>query len=405
MAVNGSRSGFVEDRVSVALLVDTLSLGGAEQVVATLATHLDRSRFDVEVICVSGRHRNEMRDDLVEAGCRVHMLRARSRYDVFAARRLYRHVRRKRIDLIHTHLIEAGILGRVIGVLARVPTVSSLHSVARSTDNVRVDRRLLQRWTARLPTRLIAVSDVVAQSFSAKWNIPRHRIETVPNAIDSAMFGHIDAREPLHRTDQPFVVTTVGRLHPLKGHLHLIRALRRVADQRSAVMLNIAGSGRFEAVLRDEVYRLDLSDRVTFMGQRRDVPAILAQSHAVAMPSLWEGLSIAALEAMAASRATILTAVGGNVDLVEHEHDGLLVPAGDDRALAAAILRIIDDDALRVRLGRNARMTVEQRHSLRAFVAAHERLYCEVLETAGHSVAKRARGGSGRGSRSRKAAR
>jgi glycosyltransferase involved in cell wall biosynthesis len=208
------------------------------------------------------------------------------------------------------------------------------------------------------------------------------RLTVIPNGIDP---GPIDAAEPIERAsiglpDSGHLALFVGRLDPQKGLPDLLKAAERVIARRPDWHLALAGDGPDRPwllhVIKD---RSALGDRVRWLGRRDDVPGLLKAADLLVLPSLWEGMPNAVLEAMAARRAVVGTAVEGTEDLVVSGQTGWLVPPRDPAALAYALEEAAaDPDRLR-RYGEAARLRVEGEFSLDAVVAAYERLWATVL--------------------------
>jgi glycosyltransferase involved in cell wall biosynthesis len=150
-------------------------------------------------------------------------------------------------------------------------------------------------------------------------------------------------------------------------------------DQGLAATCLIIGQGELRAELEAEVARLNVGDRVIFTGLRKDVPRLLAALDVMAMPSHWEGLPMALLEAMAMSRPVVATRVSGIPDVIQDEHNGLLIPAKEPATLAAALARLAKDPALRARLGANALATLRQRFDVKTTMRKYEELYSAAL--------------------------
>jgi glycosyltransferase involved in cell wall biosynthesis len=173
-------------------------------------------------------------------------------------------------------------------------------------------------------------------------------------------------------------MVTVGRLTRQKGYPHLLAALTFMpAEQRPLTLF--VGDGPDRAELEARATALGLARDVRFLGNRHDVPALLAAADLFVLSSLWEGLPLALLEAMAAGLPPIVTTVGGNVEVIEHGKSCILVPAANEQALANALTCLLHDPLRREQIGRAARERFEQRYSLESFIKAHECLYEDLL--------------------------
>jgi glycosyltransferase involved in cell wall biosynthesis len=164
-----------------------------------------------------------------------------------------------------------------------------------------------------------------------------------------------DVRAELGVDDTELLFMSVGNLRPEKGHLVLLEAARALADSRSPVRIAAVGRGPLETTLRARHRELDLGERFLFLGQRDDVPQLLAGADAFVLPSHHEGLPVALMEATSVGLPIVATSVGGVPQMLEDEVDALLVPPGDPGALAEAMTRLASDPALRERLGRAAK--------------------------------------------------
>jgi glycosyltransferase involved in cell wall biosynthesis len=170
-------------------------------------------------------------------------------------------------------------------------------------------------------------------------------------------------------------VFTCARLDPQKGHDVLLRAAAHVPE---AVFV-LAGEGPQRPALEAQAAKLGISERVRFLGFRRDIPELLAASDVFALPSLYEGTSLALLEAMAAGRAIVSSAIGGSDELIDDGASGLLIAPRDADALVEALHRLLADEGLRSALGRYARERVIRDFSPTAMADRVTRIYTEIL--------------------------
>jgi glycosyltransferase involved in cell wall biosynthesis len=174
------------------------------------------------------------------------------------------------------------------------------------------------------------------------------------------------------------VLLSIGRLVREKNYPMLFEVVCRLRPRHPRLRVVIAGWGAAEASLREQRNALGLADDVELLGRREDVGDLLSAADVFVMPSLSEGFSNALLEAMWAGMPVVSTRVNGAVEVIRHEHNGLLTDVGDKDSFANAIHRLLSDDALRQRLSDNARREVRDRFSLEAMVAAHVEVYEKV---------------------------
>jgi glycosyltransferase involved in cell wall biosynthesis len=175
-------------------------------------------------------------------------------------------------------------------------------------------------------------------------------------------------------TERP-IVFTPARLHPQKGHVFLLEAAVHVSD----ALFVLAGDGPDRGALEAQAKKLGIEDRVCFLGQRQDIPQLLAACDLFVLPSLFEGLPLSVLEAMAAGKPVIATDIGGTNEAVVHRETGLLVPPGNPVELAAAIRDLLTNRSLAACLAEAGRRRVQQKFSSEAMVQGVTRVYDELV--------------------------
>ncbi|HVL18655.1 MAG TPA: glycosyltransferase [Gemmatimonadales bacterium] len=291
---------------------------------------------------------------------------------------LVQQIRRERAAVFHAHLTwplacRMGLLG---AALARVPAVVA-------TAQLFVDlppsgwTTMQHRVVSACVDRYLAVSRQVAAQLRERFGVRADKITQVPNAVALDRFPRAVSPAPARPADPaaPQTVLTVARLDPQKGLHHLVAAAALVPEARVMVV----GEGPERPALETEIARLGLGDRVHLLGFRSDVPDLLAASDLFVLPSLFEGLPLSILEAMAAGKPVVATAIGGNDEAVVDGATGLLVPPGDPQALADAIRALLRDPERRRRLGEAGRRRAEAEFSATAMVRRVAAVYDELL--------------------------
>jgi glycosyltransferase involved in cell wall biosynthesis len=353
----------------VSLLISDLARAGAETQLVELALGLDRGRWDVEIVLLKSR--NDFGEPLTRAGIPVQALGRRGPLDLGALRRLARHLRGRRPDVLHASLFLANLHAVVATRRCAVPAlVLSVRSCYETTLSPLWRR--VARLSHRAADRLIANSRAALEE-EARAGFPRERLVHVPNGLRLTEVATV-ARAALGLPEGPLVLT-LGQLDPVKGHRHLLAAWPEVQRQHPRARLALIGEGPLRGELEASAHGLGVS----FLGFRSPATAHLAACDVFVQPSLSEGLPNSVLEAMAQSRAVVGSRVGGIPELVEHGQTGLLVPPADPGALAAALGELLGDPELRARLGAEGRRRVEQHYSVEAMVGATARVWLEVL--------------------------
>lgn len=358
-------------------VIDELPPDGAERLLADVLRHRSGAyRFSVVCLVRGG----ELQREIEAMGVPVTVLGRRHTYSPGLLWRLTRWLRRMRADVVHTHLFTADAYGRVAALLARVPAVySTVHSTNVWKGAL---HRCIDWLLAWFSTKVIAVSAEVAQVLRERGRIPQSRIALVENGIDLKRLAGASGegvRAEFGVAPQAPLLGLIGRLHPAKGHADLIAALAQLQAQGVTAHCLLIGSGPLREAILAEVQQRGLTGRVTLAGQRADIPRLLAALDVLVMPSRWEGLPMTLLEAMAMGKAIVATRVGGIPNVITDGREGLLVPAADAAALAAALKRLIQDAALRRALGERAREAVLARYDAARTAQAYESLYAARL--------------------------
>ncbi len=293
------------------------------------------------------------------------------------------HLERTHPDVVHTHSSKAGVLGRLaslqtgIGARVHTPHTFAFLFEAEFSRPRRALFRAIEKGLSGHTHALVAVSPGEARTFAASGVVDAERVRVVPNGIDPAPWiaARPIARAEIGLRDDKPLAAVVGLLNVAKGQDLALQALAEVPD----LQLVVVGHGDMDADLRSLTVRLRLDDRVRFLGFRTDVPAILAASDFVVVPSRWEGLPYVALEAMAAAKPVVATPVDGARDVIEHGRTGLLSGAIDARSIAGA-LRAMQHATPeeRASMGALGRERVVRSYTARAMVQGLVDVYREV---------------------------
>jgi glycosyltransferase involved in cell wall biosynthesis len=311
----------------------------------------------------------------------------RAKLDPVALMRLRRVVHQGRFDIVHTHMDLADYYG---AGAARLGRGTGLISTKENADEFRTRRTwkrppflLLEHLSYAAADAVIAVSHGLAGFLTQAEGLPRHKTVVIENGVDPVLAAsapsRAEARRRLGLPDDVPVLGSVGRLAEQKGQADLIRALPQIRAAAPGAILLIAGDGPLRAALEDEARGAGVADAVRLLGHRPDVATVLAALDLFVLPSLWEGLPLALLEAMAMALPVVATRAVGIVETVNDGVDGLLVPCRDAAGIARAASRVLRDPALAARLGAAGRRKVVEKHTLAAVAARVDTLYRDVL--------------------------
>jgi glycosyltransferase involved in cell wall biosynthesis len=364
-------------RVRVVQVMATGTNGGAQEHVYNLVTRLDREFYDVSVVSLSS---GSAVRKLQRAGFDVTVIDDPD--DAIATATLAAHLADMRADVIHNHMYRAEIVGTKAAIALgeaghrRPWVISTVHSSRVRPDE---DQDQLRRLTPRMD-HVIAVSRAI-QHKVANEGRSGAPVSLIYNGVDLERYDHQEAcctlREEYGMDADGEIVGVVGRLELEKGHPTLLEAWPLVLDQVPCAYLLIVGEGSRLDALHQIARDLGVDRHVVFTGRRDDIPAVTAAFDVAVLPSYREAQGLTILEAMALSRPVVASAVGGIPEMIQDGMNGLLVPAHDPPALAAAIVRLLTDHPLADMIGRAGHDTVHDRFCIQLMVNAVQALYDE----------------------------
>ena len=360
--------------------------GGTENQFMTLARMLDRMRFDVEFACL--RRLGGFVDELVARNIPLTeypVSTFRSLAAIAQQARLTRHIRRRRIQIVHGYNFYGNVFATPPARLVAPVVIASIRD--RAPYLTRMQKRV-QRYACQFADCILVNADAVKD-----WLIgdgyDASKIAVIRNGVDLARFDNLPSQNNLRRelglADDTPLVGVVSRLTRLKGLEHFLEAAAIVRSRIPGARFVIVGETNpmdrdYLRELQERAAQCGVPDHVTFTGLRSDVPAMLASFTVSVMPSLNEALSNVVLESMAAGAPTVATRVGGTPEAVVDGVTGILVPPADSAALADAIVHLLSNPQLAAHLGCAARAHIADHFSVRRMVRATEDLYTDLLE-------------------------
>ncbi len=361
-------------------VVENLNRGGLERVVIDLARAQRELGYDCQVVCLF--EPGTLAGELQAAGVPVHACAKRGGLDLGAIARLRGHLRRHRTQVLHTHNATAHYhaVAAALG-LGIQRTINTRHGMGVQQAAGR--REWLFRRTLARTDLVVTVCEAARREVLAKGLIRSSRLAAIPNGIRTEAFEPANAsrREALvHElglTPGTRLVGAVGRLNWAKDPATLVRAFRRVHERHPDTALAWIGDGALRTEIQALARAEGIADRVLLLGDRSDVPRLLAGLDVYAMSSLTEGYSIALLEACAAALPIVATDVGGNGEIVREGVNGVLVPAGGAQQLADAISTLLHAPAQAAAMGSAGRQWALLQGSLRNMAMRYASAYGE----------------------------
>jgi glycosyltransferase involved in cell wall biosynthesis len=374
-------------RKVILLLTDTYhGVGGSERNISQLLGGIDKDKFKLYVACfASGRLAENMKDmDLS-----IINLNGAGMYTISGFKNLVflkRFVNEKKISLIVTYHEGADFYGLMLSVICNIPVISSRRDMSFKT---KPHHRLAYRFGGRYFDSVITVSDAVKQEVVKRCWFPEERIRTIYNAINTADYGNAQDGIALKRSlgihpESP-VVGMVANIRDVKGYPYFLQAasiIHRYNQNAQFLMIgyDMKKSSFTIAGLKRHGEEIGISQNLHFLGGREDVADLISIFDVAVLTSLSEGFSNVILEYMASSKPVVATKVGGNPEIVVHGETGLLVPPADSKALASAILSMLENKEMALKFGMAGRKRIEERFSLDVMLRNYENLFEQVID-------------------------
>ncbi|VAX11605.1 hypothetical protein MNBD_GAMMA26-6 [hydrothermal vent metagenome] len=386
----------MQDKAKILHLIESLNMGGAQKIIYQLASTSDSSDHSVCSLYQGGPYEKIMRDDDID----LTLLKAKRRsviffplfiYDLYCIfTRLVRIVKKDQIDILHAHLPDSSLIAIVVGKLTNTTVVLTVHNNFALPSKRKAPlrdalRTLVTNMVFKRANYIITVGNDIRDSLYDALGY-RVAIKTVYNGVDYLRYArdlkkldHLQFRQSLGISDKATIVTTVGRLDKQKGHTYLIDAAQQLIDDYPALIFLLVGEGELKEKLMDQVQSLQLSNNFIFLGNRNDVPDILAMSDLFVLPSIYEGIPLVILEAMAAGLPVVATDIAGTRELVESGVDGLLAKTESPKDIARTMNELLSDMACSKEMSLLAQAKVKKEFSLQKMVTGTEHIYLEVL--------------------------
>lgn len=369
----------MKHKIKIMQITHDLAIGGLQQVVVNICRTIDRDKFDISVLCL--REMGEFVPEIENLGIKVLYLPQKEHgTDYFSFIKVAKILKDNNIDVIHTHNTQPFVDGTIGALLSGVKTIVHTDH-ARSFPDKR--RYMFAEWLmSKIAYKVVGVSDHTSNNLHKYEKIALKKIVTVPNGIDGTKYNiSIDKnkkKNELGIIKQGPIIGLGVRLEEQKGLLYLLQAMPIVLKEFPELTLIIAGDGSFKNTLIKEAQLLGIDDNTLFVGPRLDLPELLKLFDLYVLPSLWEGLPMVLLEAMAAGCPIVATDVGGNSLAIKHGENGSLIAAGDHEILASEVIKVLKDDVLMKKYVSNSYEIFNRQFSAEIMTKRYEDLYLRI---------------------------
>jgi glycosyltransferase involved in cell wall biosynthesis len=373
--------------IKIFYVIDSFAMGGAQRQLLELLRGLNRTRYEAAVGTVWPLM--DLEEEYRETGVQVYTIHKHCHWDISFSWRLARQMKAFRPHIVHAWLSTGNLWGHVAASLARVPVVLlSLRNIVKPGAEPGY-----YSWVHSAIHHLAGPVDAIIANSRTQLENPgvpgwknSGKLQVIYNGVDLRRFNlkHAPAwkdklRRELGLSSNTLVVGTIGRLAPQKRQDRFLKAVRYLVDSGYDLVAVLTGEGPLRAELEGLAARLQLQDRIFFLGARQDIPELLAWFDIFVLPSDWEGFPNVILEAMAMGRPVVATDVGGVAELVLRGKTGLLLDADEPSLLAEAIKKLIDNPNLAQQMGEAGRRRAEEKFSLGRMVEQTTGLYQDLL--------------------------
>ncbi|MFW6160695.1 MAG: glycosyltransferase family 4 protein [Acidobacteriota bacterium] len=379
-------------KIRVLEMIDQAFLGGGQRHVLSLVKSLSPEKFQVAVGSEAG---GPLVEELKNWGIRHYSLQMgkssflRNRNEILSL------LKKAQFDILHTHGGVAGLFGRLAACQSRIPvvvhTLHGIHYLHYRNPFLRKIFVLMERWLSRRTDAVIFVSQDDRIKGSRLKLVPEEKIIFIPNGIDFQKYSLDEEtwqkakkrKKNFNLPESKLIIGTVARLHRQKGLIYFFQAARILLNQRQDICFVIAGGGPLEKKFRNYLQRKKLENFIFLLGETGKTQELYPLFDVFVLPSLWEGLPYALLEAAAFERPVIGTNIDGIRELLKPGETGLLVPPEDSLSLAEAILKWLNKPEMAEEMGRKLREDLSRRYSLERMVQETEELYLRLCREKG----------------------
>ena len=369
--------------IKVLRVITWLPWGGIEKRMVEVLKRLDRDKFSSIVCCLRSKE-GVYEKELEKAGIRVIKLNFNSRFDLRGIQRLAKLIKEEKVDIVHSHMYRANIPSLIAGRLAKVPVkIVQIHNIEDWKGRREwVMERLFFRWA----DKIVGVSKAVLDYERRFVKLPKDKTFVLYNGINLKEFEECEVDKKLKLNlgipERVKVVGLVARLHPDKGQDIILDIAKDIREKIGEVYFLFIGSGEYGEKLKERVRKEGLENCVIFTGGVKDIRRYYSLMDISVLPSRIEGFSNVILESFASGIPVIATRTGGNPEVIEDGKNGFLIDYGDKEELKEKIIKLLQDDDLRRKMGERGRKEVKK-FSLERMVEETEKLYEDSLREKG----------------------
>lgn len=366
-------------KINVLHLRDSSGIYGAERVILTLGKNIDVKEYQFILLCM--RRSNGRSEKIINAarklGITVQAIRVQGRFDILAILKLRKLIKKKRIDIIHSHDFKSDFYSVLSTCFLKTKRVTTAHGSTRDSVLKKFYLYITERYIYRYFNKVIAVSEKVAHQLPQMGN-SSSRIEVIQNCIDPSLLKIDSNNNYSEKKDSSKDITVfgvIGRLFPDKGHLQFIKAFSQIQNPDKKIKAIFVGDGPYRKVIEDYITTLGLNNDIILIGFQSDMMSIYNTIDYLVIPSLREGIPYVLLEGMSLKKPILATTVGDIPKIIQDNISGTLVAPGDSEALSKTMEKMITSPAHFKKLAEQAYIDVKAFYSAERMVNQTENMY------------------------------
>jgi len=344
----------MDDKTHILHITHEMSFGGTQQVIRQLVQNLDSSEFHCEITCIDGQV-GALGEQLQSDGLGISVLRRKPGFDLTLLKDIRKIIKIKKFDIIHCHQYTPYVYGFLASRFTGTKLVFTEHGRFHP-DTYSWKRRIINQVFGRLTDSIVAISAATRQALVRYEWFSEKQIDVIYNGIQPSetIEKKNKIREQLGIPDNAIVFGTIARFDPIKNIPMMIEGLRNLRSTSDNAYLLLVGDGPERAILERLVEKFGISQSVIFTGFQKDTAKYMSIIDVYLLTSFSEGTSMTLLEAMSSATCSIVTAVGGNIELIENEVNGIVIESQDTKALSSWMLALAHDPKKREQLGNSA---------------------------------------------------
>jgi len=367
------------NKMKIIHLIQALENGGCENMLLRTLPHL--AEFEHKIITLN--QRGELAEQFEQKNISVINIEQKSLLDIFAYFKLLKEIKKEKPDLIFTYLFHADFVGRLF---LQIFTNAKIFPSLRTTYNHKKywSARLFEKITKYFVKQYLANSESVKDFYVKKIGVNSKKITIIPNGIDIDFYDKIERDKNLRKNlgleKEDFTIICVANLHINKGHKYLLKAFEEIYKKNKKIKLLLVGDGEEKNNLKKQLENYISKNNILFLGKRNDVPQMLKISDIFVLPTLFEGMSNAIMEAMSSGLPIITTEIPENRELIENDLTGILVSVRNSTEIQKNIILLLNNENLRKFLGKNGRKNIEKLYSIDIITHKTQEFYKSLIQ-------------------------